>query len=127
MIDSIYTMCIDKLYNEYKEYALKHYKRHSLGSVHVAFIIKHKKIIAVAANKVGSRSNGSGYSAKSLHAEKAVVKALGDMSQLRGATLIVIRVMKGTQEINYSAPCHSCQCFLDKAQREWGLRRVIHS
>ena len=120
-------MCVDKLYNEYKEYALKHYKRHSLGSVHVAFIIKHKKILAVAANKVGSRSNGSGYSAKSLHAEKAVVKALGDMSQLRGATLIVIRVMKGTREIGNSEPCHSCKCHLEKCMKEYGLRQVYYS
>jgi hypothetical protein len=121
------TSSTQKMFDMYSEDALKHFKRHNLGSVHIAILIKNKKVVAVAANRIGSRSCGSGYSRFSLHAEKAVVKELGDISLLRGCSMIVFRIMKGTHEISYSEPCHSCKCFLEKAQKEYGLRRVIHS
>lgn len=61
-----------------------------------------------------------------IHAERAVVKRLGDISQLRGATLIVVRYNKLGHTLN-SKPCHDCQIFLEKCIREYGLRKVIYS
>ena len=57
--------------------------------LHVAAIVKRGKVLATAQNRIGSRSKGSGYSKQTIHAERAVVKKLGDISKLRGATLCV--------------------------------------
>ena len=95
-------------------------------SMHHAIILRGNKILASAFNKVGSRSRGSGYSEKTIHAEVNVVKSLGDMSLLRGATLIVVRHgSDGT--LKSSKPCRSCHNFLEKCMAEYGLRKVIYS
>ena len=95
-------------------------------SLHYAQILKRNKVIAFARNSLGSRSRGCGYSDATIHAERAVVKRLGDTSKLQGCILIVWRV--GPQgDIRPSKPCASCQLFLDKCKREYGLRKVIYS
>ena len=75
--------------------------------IHIAIIIKRGKILEIASNSVGSRSKGCGYQERTIHAERAVIKKIGDISKLNGASLIVIRVMRGTHEIGNSEPCHS--------------------
>jgi hypothetical protein len=108
----------------------------STGSTHVAVIIKRSKILSVGTNRAGSRSCGSGFSSYSLHAERAAVKALGDLSRLRGAELFVLRVpaaghVRGSgvaaRDLLFSRPCHECTVFLEKCMRVWGLRRVLYS
>lgn len=94
---------------------------------HIAILIKRGKIIEIASNSIGSRSKGAGYQERTIHAERAVIKKLGDINKLNGATLIVIRVMRGTKEIGNSEPCHSCKCHLEKCMREHGLRQVLYS
>lgn len=79
-----------------------------------------------ARNRIGTRSQGCGWDDQSLHAERAVVKALGDTSQLRGCTLEVIRLNKNN-EIRNSKPCRNCEIFLEKCMREYGLRKVVYS
>ena len=93
--------------------------------IHKAVIVKRNKILAVAENSVGSRSRGSGYSDWTIHAEKAAVKKLGDISQLRGASMCVWRVSR----INVlpSKPCSDCHMFLEKCMREYGLRSVYYT
>ena len=98
-------------------------------SVHVAVIVKRGKILAEASNRIGSRSSGSGYSKNTIHAEKNVVKALGDISLLRGADLYVMRLthdkMKtGLNRFLGSEPCNSCKLFLAKCIKEYGLKGV---
>ena len=104
------------------------------GSTHVAAVVKRGKLLSVGTNRAGTRSRGSGFSAFSLHAERAAVKALGDLSLLRGAELYVVRlphaghVREGlTNDLLYSRPCHECTVFLEKCMRVWGLRRVFYS
>lgn len=95
-------------------------------SLHHAIILRGNKVLASAFNKVGSRSRGSGYSEKTIHAEVNVVKSLGDFSLLRGATLIVVRHgVDGT--LKSSKPCKTCHDFLEKCMSEYGLRKVIYS
>jgi hypothetical protein len=94
---------------------------------HIAVIVKRGKILEIASNSVGSRSKGCGYQERTIHAERAVIKKVGDMSKLNGATLIVIRIMRGTKEVGNSEPCHSCKCHLEKCMREHGLRQVFYS
>ena len=95
-------------------------------NLHHASIVLRNKVIAAAYNRVGSRSRGSGYGARTIHAEVNAVKSLGDISMLRGATLIVVRHgFDGS--IRPSKPCHNCQVFLEKCIREYGLRKVIYS
>lgn len=101
-------------------------------SVHVAFLIKRNKVISVATNRVGTRSRGCGYSDCTIHAERNVVKQLGDLEQLRGASLYVFRVSKcrtktGMDRIINSEPCYDCHLFLQKCVKNYGLRRVFYS
>ena len=92
---------------------------------HKALILRRNKILAMAENAIGSRSKGSGYSERTIHAEKAVVKKLGDISKLRGATMCVWRV--SSVNVLPSKPCSDCHMFLEKCMREYGLRSVIYT
>jgi predicted nucleic acid-binding Zn ribbon protein len=98
-------------------------------SLHVAVIVLRGKILASATNRNGSRSSGSGYSSHSIHAEKNVIKQLGDISKLRGADLYVMRISRDpkknhTERFLYSKPCDECQIFLEKCIKEYGLKNV---
>lgn len=94
---------------------------------HVAVLMKRGKIIEIASNAIGSRSRGCGYETRTIHAERAVIKKVGDMQKLNGAVLVVIRIMKGTGEWGNSEPCHSCKCHLEKCMKEHGLRSVYYT
>ncbi len=96
-------------------------------SAHIAVVMKRNKILAVASNSVGSRSRGCGYAERTIHAERAVLKKIGDVRQLQGAILIVLRISRGLREIVNSEPCHSCKCHLEKCMKEYGLRNVYYS
>lgn len=96
-------------------------------SVHVAFLYgKGGNLLAVATNRLGSRSSGAGYSGCTIHAERAVLKMIGDVSQLRGAKLVVLRVNKVGDLLN-SEPCSECRRHLEKAMCVHGLARVYYS
>jgi hypothetical protein len=101
-------------------------------SIHLAVLVKRNKVIATATNKIGSRSRGAGWSDYTIHAEKNVVKELGDLEQLRGATMYVIRISRcrtthGMEKVQNSEPCHDCHLFLEKCVKQYGLRRVFYS
>ena len=95
-------------------------------SYHVATITRRRRVIATSRNRIGTRSSGCGWDDQSLHAERAVVKRLGDLSQLRGCTLEVVRLTKHNQ-IRNSKPCHNCEVFLDKCMKKYGLAKVVYS
>lgn len=95
-------------------------------SLHWATLLRRGKPIATARNSVGSRSKGCGYSDHTIHAERAVIKRLGDLSKLNGCVLLVVRVNK-QGEVLGSAPCADCRLFLEKCMREYGLRKVLYS
>ena len=96
-------------------------------SVHIAVIVYRGKIIAEATNKVGSRSRGCGYSDYTIHAERNVIKQLGDLSKLRGADLYVMRQGRSEQKFVNSKPCADCSYFLSKCMREYGLKNVYYT
>lgn len=102
------------------------WSKHSTQA-HIAMIIKRGKIINIATNNVGSRSKGCGFETRTIHAERAVLKKMGDNTKLAGAIMIVIRIAKGTRQIVNSEPCHSCKCHLEKCMKEHGLRYVYYS
>jgi hypothetical protein len=96
-------------------------------SLHVAFLYGRRgALLGMATNRCGTRSSGAGYSANTIHAERAVLKLVGDISMLRDATLVVVRVSKRGELMN-SAPCHECRCHLQKAMDKHGLRAVYYS
>jgi hypothetical protein len=102
--------------------ALRH-KTH----VHIAFVFGQRNVLlGMGVNKVGSRSLGAGYSTMMIHAERAALKAVGDVRKLQGATLVVIRVGK-LGAIKASQPCPECTRHLEKCMRCYGLRRVFYS
>ena len=98
-------------------------------STHVAAVVKRGKLLSVGTNR--SRAGGAGGGAFSEHAERAAVRALGDLSQLRGADLYVVRLPRGdagcARDLLYSRPCADCTVFLEKCMRVWGLRRVLYT
>ena len=98
------------------------------ASLHRAVLVKRGKIIADATNNYGNRSRGSGYSQSSIHAEKNVVKVLGDVHRLRGADMYVMRFSR-TENIEFvrSTPCPACMIFLEKCMREYGLKNVYYT
>ena len=114
----------------YQDVAIEHASRVAASvrsSLHIAFIYgKGGALLAMATNKIGSRSQGAGYSKYTIHAERAALKAVGDNSLLRGAVLVVVRLNK-LGELACSKPCHGCMCHLQKAMDAHGLRRVYYS
>jgi len=98
-------------------------------SVHIAIIVLRGKIIAEATNRIGTRSKGCGYSNYTIHAEKNVLKVLGDYNKLRDADIYVIRCGKGINAFNFinSKPCSECECFLNKCMNKYGLKNVYYT
>ena len=98
-------------------------------SVHIAIVVLRGKIIAEATNRIGSRSKGSGYSAQTIHAERNVLKVLGDYNKLRDADIYVMRCGKGVNAFNFinSKPCSECECFLNKCIRKYGLNKIYYT
>lgn len=99
----------------------KQFLRHKTY-VHYAEIRKGNKVLATSFNKVKACCE-----TPSMHAERGVVKALGDINLLRGATLVVVRLGKNTNEFKNSKPCPSCESFLKACMKKYGLSRVIYS
>ena len=98
------------------------------ASLHRAVLVKRGRIIAEATNNYGSRSRGSGYSRSSIHAEKNVVKELGDISKLRGADMYIMRFSRcDPLEFVKSSPCPACIIFLEKCMKEYGLKNVYYT
>ena len=98
-----------------------------LRNLHVALLIKRGKLLNIATNCLGSRAKGAGYEDRTIHAERAVLKKLGDHTKLDGAILIVVRISKGTHQVVDSTPCHACKCHLQKCVDQYGLRRIYYS
>lgn len=98
------------------------------ASLHRAVLVKRGKIIADATNNYGNRSRGSGYSQSSIHAEKNVVKELGDISKLKGADMYIMRFSRSDPlDFVKSIPCRSCKVFLEKCMKEYGLKNVYYT
>ena len=94
--------------------------------LHYAEVLRRGQVIASSRNRAGSRSLGCGYSDNTIHAERAVVKSLGDTSQLRGCILKVVRINKQGKILN-SEPCYDCIKFLYKCIKKYGLLKVMYS
>lgn len=102
------------------------------ASIHVAVLMKRGRIIAEATNGYGSRSRGSGYCASSIHAERNVVKEIGNIHELKGAEMYVVRISRNKDlEVEDpfvgSKPCAQCRVFLEKCMKEYGLKNVYYT
>ena len=89
---------------------------------HIAFVFRGRKLLAIGQNRVSTR-HGPDYI--TIHAEADAIRQLGDISKLRGATLVVVRL--SATGLRDSTPCPACSRLLQKCQRVYGLRSVIHS
>ena len=96
--------------------------------LHVAIIAKRGKILATATSRDDSRNSESSSSDKMIYVEKSVVRQLGDISNLRGCDLYVMKISKDNKKdettFMNSKPCEECQIFLDKCIRDYGLKKV---
>ena len=95
-------------------------KRKFTQQVHFAAIIKRNKVIALA-NNTFSKFLPHLWS---LHAERAVVRTLGNLQKLRGSTLFVWRSTETSKKLD-SEPCPNCRIFLQSLIDKWGLKCVI--
>ena len=101
--------------------------RSNLTKLHIAVLVKRGKIIETATNFLGSRSCGFAYNDRSIHAEMALIKKVGNYKRMQGATMIVIRLTEATNKLTNSKPCENCQIKLNKCMRLYGLRQVYYS
>jgi tRNA(Arg) A34 adenosine deaminase TadA len=94
------------------------------SKLHVAIIVKRGKILAEATNELASRtlSGSSRGSMNYIHAERNVIRELGNHENLRGADLYVMRISK--QAFMYSQPCPQCTVLLKKCMKTYGLKNV---
>lgn len=99
----------------------------TIRSIHFAIVMKRGKVLDVACNAIGSRTRGCGYTNRTIHAERAVLKKVGDHTKLDGAIMIVIRISRGTRELMNSEPCETCRPHLEKCMKEHGLKCVYYS
>jgi hypothetical protein len=100
------------------------------ASIHVAVLMKRGRIIAEATNGYGSRSRGSGYCTSSIHAERNVVKEIGNIHELKGAEMYVVRISRTRDPEDPfvgSKPCSQCRVFLEKCIKEYGLKNVYYT
>lgn len=106
-------------------------RKSDVTSFHVAMLVRRGKILRVASNRIGSRSRGCGFSKYTIHAERNVIKEFGDIRQLKGCDLYVMRIhtsrISEDRHFGNSAPCTDCQLLLEKCQRQYGLRHVYYT
>ena len=93
---------------------------------HLAMIFLRGKIISMATNKCKTRSRTPCSAGYTIHAERNAIYKLGDHTKLKGATMIVIRVLSDGS-LGESKPCHSCQQHLTKCMDLYGLSKVYYS
>lgn len=104
-----------------------HWHARTRTKLHIALLYGRRgKLLGIATNRVGSRSRGAGFMEATIHAERAVLKSVGDINLLRGATLVVMRISTAGELVN-SKPCHACSRHLEKAMKKYGLARVYYS
>ncbi len=92
---------------------------------HMAIIMKRGKVISEASNKCGTRSSGPYSGGHTIHAERNAIRMLGDHSKLKGATMLVVRVL-ADGSFGDSKPCESCTKHLKKFMDLYGLK-VMYS
>ena len=97
---------------------------------HLAIVVRRGRILASATNKEASRTNGAATrgSQNFIHAERNLLRTIGDYGKLRGSDVYVMRIrLTGKDdevEFKYSQPCPECTVLLTKCMREYGLKNV---
>lgn len=97
--------------------------------LHIAILVQRGKSVAVASNSIRSRSKGAGSGEFTIHAESAVLRKLGDLSQLRDTDMYILRITRGQDApaAGFSEPCASCIKLIRKCHEKYGLRKVYYS
>jgi len=116
-----------KMYEIVYQHLPKLIMKSCIKNLHIAMIFKGKRMLAIATNFLGSRSQGCGFGERTIHAERAVIKKLGDHTLLDGAIMVVFHVTSYGGAILYSEPCKGCKPHLRKCMREYGLKCVYYS
>ena len=113
-----------EIFRQIGRFTTKHTNHH-----HVAMIFRGHKIIAIGQNRLGGsdrpRLGGLEGRQNTIHAEVDVLRAVGNIAKLRGATMAIIRI--GPIGLRNSKPCPACEPLLRKCVKEYGLRGWIHS
>jgi len=95
-------------------------KHCAVGYPHVALLFRGRKLLSIGQNRIFRRGPYS-----MIHAECDAIRSAGSLSNLRDAMLVVVRL--GPSSLLYSKPCRTCDFYIQKCMREYGLRGCIHS
>ena len=97
------------------------YKCHRCS--HIAFLLKHNKIIHIGFNKVKTHPmlKYYPYYATGIHAELDVVMKSNE-NDLSDYTLVVLRILKN-KKLSMSKPCKSCQYII----KQYGINNCYYS
>ena len=119
-------MKVEKIMSEMAETAPEKKHRPTHTHYHLAALFKHGKPLSMASNRCMTRSCSPCSAGFTIHAERNALLKLGDVSKLKGAIMIVIRVL-GDGSLGESKPCLSCQAHLKKCMKKYGLLKVYYS
>jgi cytidine deaminase len=119
-------MKVEKIMAEMAEGAPSKKHRPTHTHYHIAALFKHGKLLSIATNRCMTRSSSPCSAGYTIHAERNAIYKLGDVSKLKGATMVVIRVL-ADGSLGESKPCHSCQQHLKKCMDKHGLLKVFYS
>lgn len=92
---------------------------------HIALIMKRGKVLTWATNKCMTRSKTPCSGGYTIHAERNAIHQLGDHSKLKGATMLVVRVLSDGS-FGESKPCETCTPHLKKCMNLYGMK-VLYS
>jgi hypothetical protein len=122
-----YNKIVEQFRNDPKTIKMQQFHK---VSVHIAVLVLRGKIIAQATNRICAVSpKKKGFSRRTIHAEKNVIRSLGDYSKMRNADMYVIRCGRGENNEKFfnSKPCYECECFLNKCISKYGLKNVYYT
>lgn len=99
-----------KIKDEILELAISQAKKSPMGYLHGAVLFKSNRIIGAGYNWPVAPPGGDSRRF-SIHAERDCLKGLR-ADQIRGATLLSVRVTKKTESLASSKPCKGCSNLL---------------
>jgi pyrimidine deaminase RibD-like protein len=99
---------------EWIDLAQSEARKSPMRSRHGAIAVRRNKVLGIGHNKYTSTKYA-------LHAEKSCCKDVGDLRQLCGATIYIVR----DSEHRLSAPCRKCGKLLRRLANKFKLKRVF--
>jgi hypothetical protein len=107
---------------DYAENSPPNNGRRTTTHLHYAAILgPRNKVLATATNVPMTRSKTPCSGGYTIHAERNAIHKLGDYTKLRGATMLVVRILSDGS-FGESKPCKTCMPHLKKCMELYGMK-----